>query len=80
MIFIDSEHGCCIHEKMNMKENYMNNENTAIESLSQESVKTLVLMSELAQEPDRSLAIKELRKRGITRTKELLADAFMLLL
>ena len=58
----------------------MNNKETMIDSLRDESVETLILMSELAEDPCRSQAIKELRRRKIARTNDRLADAFMLLL
>jgi len=58
----------------------MNTKNTITEPLTEESVETLILMSELADNPQRSHAIKELRRRKIARTKERLADAFMMLL
>jgi hypothetical protein len=58
----------------------MNDTNRTYESLQNESTETLILMSELGQDPYRSQALRELRRRKITRTKERLADAFMMLL
>jgi hypothetical protein len=58
----------------------MIDKNTEIRSLRDESVETLILMSKVSENPYRSQAIKELRRRGIAITKDRLADAFMLLL
>jgi hypothetical protein len=58
----------------------MRNERFTKDTLKREQVESLMLMSVLAQEPYRSQARQELRRRRIVRTQDRLADAFMLLL
>jgi hypothetical protein len=57
----------------------MKNEIYTKEMLRRERIETLMLMSVLGHKPYRSQAIKELQRRRIVRTQDLLADALMLL-